>query len=90
MRRDVHAFAAEQSRVRRLERARRSQALAEAQPDAVVLARVRVGDRVELAGGDRAARLRHQRVVQRELGGAGLGNRRELGARQDSSAGNRR
>ncbi len=81
-RRHVDAFGAEQPHVRRLERRRGDQPIAEAQPDPVVLARVLVGDRVDLARGDGPARMRHQRVVQGELGGARIRHGRELGARE--------
>src|SRR5262249_20226607 len=47
-----------------------------------VLARIGIGDRGDLAGGDRPARLGEQRRMQRALDHAGLGRRRKLWPRQ--------
>ena len=70
-RRHVDAVAAEQPHVRRFERARRDQPLAEAQPDRRS-SRARRRRRSPRAPPSATARRgsRQQRVVQRELGGA--------------------
>ena len=80
-RRNVDAVAEERG-IRGLERRRRRQAPAKTQPDRVVLADVGIGERRKLGVRHRAARRRHQLLVQRKLGGARFGQRRQLGAQQ--------
>ena len=78
----VDALSVEQRGVRRFEIRRGKQTIAEAQPDAVVVPGVRIGDRRDLRLGHRPARLCKQPLVQRALGSARLRHRRELGSQQ--------
>ena len=78
-RRHVHTVAEERD-IRRFDRVGGCEAPPVAQPDPIVGAGVVVGDRRDLAVVDVGARRSHQPGVQRELGRAGLGHRRELRA----------
>jgi hypothetical protein len=69
----------EQAHVAALDRARGEQPVAEAQQQAVVVARVLVPQALDLRRRDRAARLLHQRGVQAPLGVARLLYRMDLG-----------
>jgi hypothetical protein len=73
--------ALEQAGVERLQVRRGEQLAAEAQHDAVVLARIRVGNRLDFIVGNLAPRLFEERRVQRPLDPARIRHGRELGAR---------
>ena len=65
-----------------LDRARRHQPVAEAEDDAVVVLGVRVGQGGQTLVRNGLARVPHQRLVERALGGAGLLDRAYLGAQE--------
>ena len=57
-RRDIHTVAGEETRVGRLERVRRGQPRTKAQPDPVVVAGVRIGQRGDLGVAHGSPRIR--------------------------------
>ena len=77
-RRQIDDAAANEIEVRAFEGSAGHQPIAKAQHDAVIVARIRVGKRRQLRLVDRLARLGEQRVVQGDLGRAGLVGRKHL------------
>ena len=66
----------------RFQRRVAQQMIAERDHHLPVLARIRIGDRGDLAVADRAARIGQQRCMQRALDHAGFRRRRQLGPRE--------
>ena len=77
-RRYVDARRHEEPQIAVLDDAGGDQAVAEIEHHAIVLARVRIGQRGQTLGRDRLARIVDQRGVQRALGVAGFVDRREF------------
>jgi hypothetical protein len=74
--------AADEAQVVRLEAAGGDDGIAKGEEDEVVVARIGVGDRRDLAGLDRAHRRGEEALVQAALAGAGFGDEGELGERE--------
>src|ERR1700676_4799444 len=84
-RRHVHPGAREQPHVSLFEGRGTGQAIAKAQPDAIVFARIRIRDRAQIGLGQVGSRLRQKAIVEGSLPRAGFEHRHQLGAQEKTS-----
>ena len=80
--RHVHPGAGEQTHISLFEGRGACQAIAKAQPHAIVFARIRIRDRAQVGFAHVSARLREKPIVEGALCSAGFENRREFGAQE--------